>query len=61
MVRHPDLCGPNADSFDPGECDIGWAYITLIIGTTLGLFAALISWTPAMCVGKNSDGQSYTL
>ena len=61
MVQHPDLCGESAGSYELGDCTIGWAYITVITGTTLGLVAVALSWTPMMCNRKNNDGGSYAL
>ena len=61
MVQHPDLCGESAGSFQLGACTIGWAYITIIAGTILGLFAVALSWTPIMWKRKYNDGDSYAL
>ncbi|VDD82240.1 unnamed protein product [Mesocestoides corti] len=36
------ICGSSADSFNPGGCDIGWAYIATIIGGFVSLLATLL-------------------
>lgn len=60
-VQHPDLCGASANSFKLGECKIGWAYVVVVIGSTLGVIAVLISWTPVKWKRKDKDGDSYAL
>ena len=60
-VQHPDLCGEDAGSFQLGGCTIGWAYISIITGAALGLFAVALSWTPLMWSKKYNDGDSYVL
>lgn len=61
MVQHPELCGESAASFDIGECTIGWAYITIITGTALGICAVALSWTPIMWNRNFNEERSYAL
>jgi len=45
------LCGTETDSYNLGNCRIGWAYILTIGGTVIAAVAASLSW----CTKKHKD------
>lgn len=55
-VKHPELCGPSASSYEVGECSIGWAYILTMVGTGTGAVATGLSWTPGRFKEKHRKG-----
>lgn len=59
-VQHPNLCGDSASAYNLGDCKMGWAYITVIVGTALGIVAVMMSWTPVMWK-KRDNRASYPL
>ena len=59
-VRHPQLCGSSAGSFQLGDCTLGWAYILAVVGTSIGVVAAGLSWTACYWKEKNKEGE-YTI
>lgn len=42
------LCGDGAAKYNPGDCQIGWAYILIIAGTAVGLAAASLSFSAGL-------------
>ena len=42
------LCGDGATKYNPGDCQIGWAYILIISGTAVGLVAAALSFSAGL-------------
>lgn len=39
-----EVCGPDADVYDPGECGVRWAFILAIIGVADSAFLSLLAF-----------------
>ena len=59
-VQNRRLCGPSADKFNLGSCELGWAFIVIIVGTVVGLVASALSWTPLRWRDRD-DSHSYSI
>ena len=54
-VRSDNLCGQSADSFTLGDCNVGWAYIVVIIGTVIEVVAFMLSWSPSKSRRRDTE------
>ena len=54
------VCGPEAGVYSLGDCEIGWAFIIILVGTAVAIAAAIMSWTPLL-KRKKDDEHSYAL
>ena len=56
-----ELCGAAAGKYNKADCDIGWAFIVIIVGTVFALIAGVFfSWTTRRWRDKEDD-ESYSI
>lgn len=55
------FCGARAGRFKLGDCQLGWAFIIIIMGTGVALVATCMSWCTIRWREKHRDNQRYSV
>lgn len=59
QVRSDKLCGSAADKYNIGACNIGWAYIVVIVGAFIALVASCLSCSTLCWRKRDRNANSY--
>lgn len=54
------LC-ENTAAFQLGNCQLGWAYIIMIVGTAIAIVATILSWSTIKWREKDQDTHSFAV
>jgi hypothetical protein len=55
-----ELCNKTDPSrYDIGDCQLGWAFYLIIIGTVIALVASFLSWSTIRW--RDKDDEPYTI
>ena len=59
QVRSDKLCGSAADKYSIGACNIGWAYLVVIVGAFIALMASCLSCSTLCWRKRDRNANSY--